>query len=186
MNKKIPGPKAKQVINVMKKHAYDSTFMYSLVISRGHDCIIEDVDGNQFLDFTSNIGACPLGYSHPDIIETLYRYSSNGTYKIAGQDFYCQEHANLAENISTILPKGFKTFFINSGAEAVENAIKLAYKKMGPLPGISCSIRQLCPRQNLVDISDRNLLVRATIRFDCCENRAFLHRSFYGSCRHIG
>ena len=139
MNKKIPGPKAKQVINVMKKHAYDSTFMYSLVISRGHDCIIEDVDGNQFLDFTSNIGACPLGYSHPDIIETLYRYSSNGTYKIAGQDFYCEEHANLAKNISTILPTGFKSFFINSGAEAVENAIKIAYRKMGPLPGISCT-----------------------------------------------
>ncbi len=138
MNKKIPGPNAKRIINVMKKHAYDSTFMYPLVISRGHDCIIEDVDGNQFLDFTSNIGACPLGYSHPEIIETLSKYSSVGTYKIAGQDFYCKEHADLAENISTILPMGFKTIFINSGAEAVENAIKLAYRRMGPLPGISC------------------------------------------------
>ncbi len=127
-----------RVINTMKKHAYDSTFMYSLVVSHGHNCTIEDIDGNKYLDFTSNIGACPLGYSHPDIIETLVQYSSNGTYKIAGQDFYCQEHADLAENISTILPSGFKTFFINSGAEAVENAIKIAYKKMGPLPGISC------------------------------------------------
>ncbi len=135
----IPGPKAMRVIDTMKKHAYDSTFMYSLVVSHGHNCTIEDVDGNKYLDFTSNIGACPLGYSHPDIIETLGKYSSNGTYKIAGQDFYCQEHANLAENISTILPDGFKTFFINSGAEAVENAIKIAYKKMGPLPGISCT-----------------------------------------------
>jgi len=135
----IPGPKAMRVINTMKKHAYDSTFVYSLVVSHGHNCIIEDIDGNKYLDFTSNIGACPLGYSHPDIIETLERYSSNGTYKIAGQDFYCQEHADLAENISTILPSGFKTFFINSGAEAVENAIKIAYKKMGPLPGISCT-----------------------------------------------
>ena len=123
----------------MKKHAYDSTFMYSLVVSHGHNCIIEDVDGNKYLDFTSNIGACPLGYSHPDIIEILAAYSSNGAYKIAGQDFYCQEHADLAENISTILPTGFKTFFINSGAEAVENAIKIAYRKKGPLPGISCT-----------------------------------------------
>lgn len=138
-NDSIPGPKAMRVINTMKKHAYDSTFMYSLVVSHGHNCIIEDIDGNKYLDFTSNIGACPLGYSHPDIIETLAQYSSNGTYKIAGQDFYCQEHADLAENISTILPSGFKTFFINSGAEAVENAIKIAYKKMGPLPGISCT-----------------------------------------------
>jgi len=136
---KIPGPKALRVIDTMKKHAYDSTFMYSLVVSHGHNCIIEDVDGNKYLDFTSNIGACPLGYSHPDIIEILGAYSSNGTYKIAGQDFYCQEHADLAENISTILPTGFKTFFINSGAEAVENAIKIAYRKNGPLPGISCT-----------------------------------------------
>ncbi len=136
---KIPGPKALRVIDTMKKHAYDSTFMYSLVVSHGHNCTIEDIDGNKYLDFTSNIGACPLGYSHPDIIDTLARYSSNGTYKIAGQDFYCQEHADLAENISTILPSGFKTFFINSGAEAVENAIKIAYRKMGPLPGISCT-----------------------------------------------
>ncbi len=136
--KTLPGPNARRIINIMKKHAYDSTFMYSLVISTGENCVIEDIDGNKFLDYTSNIGACPLGYSHPEIIDVLSEYSSNGTYKIAGQDFYCKEHAELAEKISTILPSGFKTFFINSGAEAVENAIKIAYRRSGPLPGISC------------------------------------------------
>ncbi|HXX05367.1 MAG TPA: aminotransferase class III-fold pyridoxal phosphate-dependent enzyme [Candidatus Bathyarchaeia archaeon] len=139
MNRKIPGPNAKRVIDKMKKHAYDSTFMYSLVIANGHDCVIEDLDGNQFLDFTSNIGACPLGYSHPAILEVLAEYSTNGTHKIAGQDFYSKEHADLAEKISSIIPHNFKTFFINSGAEAVENAIKIAYRRMGPLPGISCA-----------------------------------------------
>lgn len=138
MNQKLPGPNAKRVIDTMKKHAYDSTFMYSLVIANGHDCIIEDIDGNQFLDFTSNIGACPLGYSHPGILEILAEYSTNGTHKIAGQDFYSKEHADLAEKIASIIPRNFKTFFINSGAEAVENAIKIAYRRMGPLPGISC------------------------------------------------
>ena len=59
-------------------------------------------------------------------------------HKIAGQDFYCEEHAVIAQKVSSIIPKNFKTFFINSGAEAIENAIKIAYKKMGPLPGISC------------------------------------------------
>ncbi len=136
--KSLPGPNARRIINIMKNHSYNSTFMYSLVISRGENCTIEDVDGNRFLDFTSNIGACPLGYSHHDIIDVLSEYSSNGAYKIAGQDFYCKEHAELAQKISTILPHGFKTFFINSGAEAVENSIKIAYRKMGPLPGISC------------------------------------------------
>lgn len=138
MNRKIPGPNAKRIIDTIRNHSYDSTFMYPLVISNGHDCIIEDPDGNKFLDFTSNIGACPLGYSHPDILEILAEYSTNGTHKIAGQDFYSKEHADLSEKISTILPSGFKTFFCNSGTEAVENAIKIAYRRMGPLPGVSC------------------------------------------------
>ncbi len=138
MNQKLPGPNSKKVISKMKKYAYDSTFMYPLVIANGHDCIIEDLDGNRFLDFTSNIGACPIGYSHPDVLEVLAEYSTNGTHKIAGQDFYSKEHADLAETVSAILPRNFKAFFINSGAEAVENAIKIAYRNMGPLPGISC------------------------------------------------
>ncbi len=139
MNHKLPGPNSRRIITTMRKHAYDSTFMYPLVIANGHDCIIEDLDGNHFLDFTSNIGACPLGYSHPDVLEVLAEYSTNGTHKIAGQDFYSKEHAELAEKIHGIIPRNFKTFFINSGAEAVENAIKIAYRKMGPLPGISCT-----------------------------------------------
>ena len=138
MNKKLPGPNSKRIIDKMKRYAYDSTFMYPLVIANGHDCIIEDLDGNRFLDFTSNIGACPIGYSHPDIIEVLAEYSTNGTHKIAGQDFYSKEHAELAEEVSKIIPANFKSFFINSGAEAVENAIKIAYRNMGPLPGVSC------------------------------------------------
>ncbi|MGI0086401.1 MAG: aminotransferase class III-fold pyridoxal phosphate-dependent enzyme [Nitrosotalea sp.] len=138
MNHKIPGPNARRIINKMRKYAYDSTFVYPLAIANGHDCTIEDPDGNKFLDFTSNIGACPIGYSHPDIMEVLAEYSTNGTHKIAGQDFYSKEHADLAETISTVLPQNFKAFFINSGAEAVENAIKIAYRRMGPLPGISC------------------------------------------------
>jgi len=138
MNHKIPGRNSRRIINTIRKYAYDSTFMYPLVIANGHDCIIEDPDGNKFLDFTSNIGACPIGYSHPDVMEVLAEYSTNGTHKIAGQDFYSKEHADIAETISTIIPRDFKAFFINSGAEAVENAIKIAYRKMGPLPGISC------------------------------------------------
>jgi 4-aminobutyrate aminotransferase len=134
-----PGPNATRIINSMKTNTYDSTFMYPLVIKGGHDCIIEDVDGNEYLDFTSSVGACPLGYSHPDILEVLKEYSSNGAHKIAGQDFYSEEHANLAEKLVSILPQNFKVFFINSGAEAVENALKIAYRRMGPHIGIGCN-----------------------------------------------
>jgi len=140
----LPGPIASDVISSVKKNCYDSTFTYPLVIASGSGCVIKDVDGNSFLDFTSNIGACPLGYSHPDVTGVLAEMSRNGAHKIAGQDFYCREHAGLAEQFVSVLPTGFKAFFINSGAEAVENAVKVAYRKRFAegrpvLPGVSCT-----------------------------------------------
>jgi len=138
-----PGPAAKHVIDVMKRNCYDSTFTYPLVIADGAGSFLQDVDGNLFLDFTSNIGSCPLGYSHSKIMQVLAEQSKNGAHKIAGQDFYSKEHAELSERVSSIIPQGFKMFFINSGAEAVENAIKIAYRKMSTatpstLHGMSC------------------------------------------------
>jgi len=137
---KIRDSSAPRIVKEFKKIAYDSTFTYPLVIKTGRGCVIEDIDGIEFLDFTSNIGSCPLGYSHPEILEVIKDYSSkeNGVHKIAGQDFYCEEHYDIARKLLSISKKNSKVFFINSGAEAVENAIKIAYKKMGPLPGISC------------------------------------------------
>ncbi|MEM3159910.1 MAG: aminotransferase class III-fold pyridoxal phosphate-dependent enzyme [Nitrososphaera sp.] len=139
----LPGPKAAEIISAVKKNCYDSTFTYPLVIDGGLGCVIRDSDGNQFLDFTSNIGACPLGYGHHDVMHTLAGMAQNGAHKIAGQDFYCREHAELSEKFLSILPAGFRSFFINSGAEAVENAIKIAYRKrmsqgLPILPGVSC------------------------------------------------
>jgi 4-aminobutyrate aminotransferase len=138
-----PGPAAKRIIDVVKRNCCDSTFTYPLVIADGSSSFLQDVDGNSFLDFTSNIGSCPLGYSHPEIMEVLAEQSKSGAHKIAGQDFYCKEHAELSERVASIIPQGFKMFFINSGAEAVENAIKIAYRKMSAttpstLPGMSC------------------------------------------------
>ena len=134
----IPGKMATSIIDSIANTSYYSTYTYPLVIKTGDGCWIEDVDGNKFLDFTSNIGSCPLGYSHPAILNILKKYSSNGAHKIAGQDFYCEEHAQIALKLLSICPPNSKVFLINSGAEAVENAIKLAYKKMGALPGVSC------------------------------------------------
>ncbi|HJS68328.1 MAG TPA: aminotransferase class III-fold pyridoxal phosphate-dependent enzyme, partial [Nitrososphaera sp.] len=108
-----PGPAARRVIEIVKKNCYNSTFTYPLVIADGSGSFLYDVDGNSFLDFTSNIGSCPLGYSHPEIMEILVEQSKNGAHKIAGQDFYCKEHAELSEQASSIIPQGFKSFFIN-------------------------------------------------------------------------
>jgi 4-aminobutyrate aminotransferase len=137
----IPGPRARKLIDEFKNITYDSTFTYPLVIKTGRGCVIEDIDGIEFLDFTSNIGSCPLGYSHPEILEVIEEYCSSekGVHKIAGQDFYCEEHFDIASKLLSISKKNSKVFLINSGAEAVENAIKIAYKKMGPLIGIACN-----------------------------------------------
>ena len=137
----IPGPKSRKLVDEFKNITYDSTFTYPLVFKTGRGCVIEDIDGIEFLDFTSNIGSCPLGYSYPDILDVIKEYCSSerGVHKIAGQDFYCEEHFDIASKLLSISKKNSKVFFINSGAEAVENAIKIAYKKMGPLIGISCN-----------------------------------------------
>ena len=137
----IPGPKSRKLVDKFKNITYDSTFTYPLVFKTGRGCVIEDIDGIEFLDFTSNIGSCPLGYSYPDILDVIKEYCSSerGVHKIAGQDFYCEEHFDIASKLLSISKKNSKVFFINSGAEAVENAIKIAYKKMGPLIGISCN-----------------------------------------------
>jgi 4-aminobutyrate aminotransferase len=130
--------KSVSLVKKMKKLTYTSTFVYPLVIKDGQGCYIEDIDGQHYLDFTSNISSCPLGYAHPGFKETKKKFLDNGIHKIAGQDFYCEEHLILAEKLLAIAKPNSKVFFINSGAEAVENAIKIAYRKNGPLPGISC------------------------------------------------
>lgn len=132
------GKKSLSIVKKIHKLAYNSTFVYPLVIKSGQGCYLEDIDGKQYLDFTSNIASCPLGYNHPELNESIKRYGNIGVHKIAGQDFYCEEHWQLAEKLLSISDSDSKVFFVNSGAEAVENAIKLAYRLNGPLPGISC------------------------------------------------
>jgi 4-aminobutyrate aminotransferase len=130
--------KSLSIINKLNKLSYNSTFVYPLVIRGGQGCYLEDIDGERYLDFTSNIASCPLGYNHSELNEIIKRYVGIGAHKIAGQDFYCEEHSQLAEKLLSISNSNSKVFIINSGAEAVENAIKLAYRRNGPLPGISC------------------------------------------------
>lgn len=136
---KPPGPKARMVVRKTKKFCIDTTFAYPLVVKTGSGCYIEDVDGNRYLDFNSNVCSCAVGYGHPEIMKVLKEYSKIGAHKIAGQDFFSEEQVELAQKLVKITPKSLsKVFLINTGAEAVENAIKFAYRKLGPLTGVSC------------------------------------------------
>jgi 4-aminobutyrate aminotransferase len=75
---RINNSKTLQIIKKFKRLTYCSTYTYPLVIKGGHECFINDIDGNEFLDFTSNIGSCPLGYSHPANFGKKY------------ENFFCQ------------------------------------------------------------------------------------------------
>ena len=127
---KLPGPKSSVIINKIKKLniAYSNPYPY-VHSKKGEGCYFQDVDGNVFLDFASQICSNPLGYNNPEINSVIKKYKQN-PIKYGGQDFNVKEHLDLLEELITITPQGLnRAFLVNSGAEAVENCIKLAMRK---------------------------------------------------------
>jgi len=68
---KMQHKRSELIISRIKKLSYDSTFLYPLVIKGRKECFLEDIDGKKYLDFASNIASCPLGYSHPELMNIL-------------------------------------------------------------------------------------------------------------------
>ncbi|MGB7055271.1 MAG: acetyl ornithine aminotransferase family protein [bacterium] len=125
---RLPGPKAKSILN--KDHKYVSpsyTRGYPAVIESGKRVWVTDVDGNVFLDFSAGIGVVSTGHCHPQVVKAIKEQASTLLH-MSGTDFYYPNQANLAEKLAEIVPgaKNKKVFFCNSGAEAVECAMKLA------------------------------------------------------------
>ena len=124
----LPGPKGQEVI------AYDKKFMspsltrdYPLVAERAFGAIVEDPDGNHFLDFAAGIAVCSTGHCHPNVVAAIQKQAAELIH-IAGTDFYHRHMPMLAERLVATMPSShkWKVFFGNSGAEAVEGAMKLA------------------------------------------------------------
>ncbi len=126
-----PGPNAKKVKEAIDKYSTQFCGTYPLVMTPsglGKGAYVVDIDGNTFLDWNSMIATVPLGYNHPAMIEVAMKYSKRAPLKIAGDDFYTLERIRLQEKLAEITPKQItRSFLVNSGAEAVENAIKIAY-----------------------------------------------------------
>ncbi len=126
----LPGPKSERIINKIKKLniAYSDPYPY-VHSKKGKGCYFQDIDGNIFLDFASQIASNPLGYNNRELSRIVKNYKKHPV-KFAGQDFNVKEHADLLEELMTIVPKNLnQAFLVNSGAEAVENCIKLAMRK---------------------------------------------------------
>ena len=124
----LPGPKAKQVIEYDAKYISPSlSRMYPLAVERASGAIVEDPDGNTFLDFCAGIAVCSTGHCHPKVVAAIQKQAAELIH-IAGTDFYHRHMPQLAERLVATMPKShhWKVFFGNSGTEAVEGAIKLA------------------------------------------------------------
>ncbi|MBC8167511.1 MAG: acetyl ornithine aminotransferase family protein, partial [Bryobacteraceae bacterium] len=124
----LPGPRARAVIArdvAVLSPSY--TRGYPLVVARGEGAIIEDVDGNRFLDLNAGIAVAAAGHSHPRVVEAI-REQAGKFLHMSGTDFYYENMVELAEKLASLTPGGVprRVYFGNSGTEAVEAAMKMA------------------------------------------------------------
>jgi 4-aminobutyrate aminotransferase len=124
----LPGPRAKALIERDGKVVSPSyTRSYPFVMARGSGATVEDVDGNVFLDCAAGIAVNSTGHSHPQVVAAIVDQAQQFLH-MSGTDFYYEPQIRLGEEMDAVAPfSGPKrSFFSNSGTEAVEAAIKLA------------------------------------------------------------
>ncbi|MGQ0764294.1 MAG: acetyl ornithine aminotransferase family protein [Gemmatimonadota bacterium] len=123
-----PGPRARAVVDRDREwtsHCYIKE--YPLVIARGEGVMVEDIDGNRYLDFMAGIAVASTGYGHPKVVAAVQEAAARFLH-ICGSDFYYEGMAALCEKLAKIAPGPTRkrVFLTNSGTEATEGAIKLA------------------------------------------------------------
>jgi 4-aminobutyrate aminotransferase len=124
----LPGPRAQALIERDQRVVSPSyTRCYPLVCASGEGAIIEDVDGNRFLDFNAGIAVVATGHCHPRVVEAIQQQAARLIH-MSGTDFYYEEMIALAEKLAEIAPGSVprRVSFGNSGAEAIEGSLKLA------------------------------------------------------------
>jgi 4-aminobutyrate aminotransferase len=124
----LPGPRAQAII-ARDAQVVSSSYTrdYPLVIARGEGALVEDVDGNVFLDCTAGIAVTSTGHAHPEVVAAVAEQARRFLH-MSGTDFYYELQVDLGEALSAIapMPGPHRTFFGNSGTEANEAALKLA------------------------------------------------------------
>ncbi len=124
----LPGPNASAIIQrdgAITSPSY--TRCYPLVADRGEGAIIQDVDGNRFLDFTAGIAVVATGHCHPRVVQAIQQQAAKLIH-MSGTDFYYPNLVDLAEKLAMLAPGDMprRVYFGNSGTEAIEAALKLA------------------------------------------------------------
>jgi 4-aminobutyrate aminotransferase len=138
----LPGPRGRQMIERAKQHLSPSLIhVYPLMVARAAGCMVEDVDGNVFLDCQAGVAAAATGHCHPQVAAAMAVQAENLIH-ICGTDFFYPTYGELCERLDqhgrrlqraagVEAPGGWQTFLTNSGTEAVEAAIKLARHHTG-------------------------------------------------------
>lgn len=124
----LPGPRARALLERDERYMSPSyTRVYPLVVQSGSGAVIEDVDGNLFLDFTAGIAVCSTGHCHPEVVAAIQDQAAKLIH-MSGTDFYYQPQIDLAQRLAELAPgkSPKRVFYTNSGAEALEAALKLA------------------------------------------------------------
>lgn len=123
-----PGPKAKMIVENDERFLMQSFVRwYPLVLEEAKDCILIDVDGNKYIDLNAGIAVISVGHGHPKVVEAIKKQAEKYLH-YSLTDFYYDPAVTLAKKFVEITPGNFpkKVFFCNSGAEAVEGALKVA------------------------------------------------------------
>src|SRR4029450_2189069 len=117
----LPGPEARVVLDRDRRITSRSLpRAYPLVPSRGTGAVLEDVDGNLFLDFNAGIAVCSTGHAHPRVVEAVRR-QAGALLHYSASDFYLPIYSEMAEALAATapMPGPVRVFLTNSGTEAV-------------------------------------------------------------------
>ena len=125
----LPGPKSREIIEADAQYVTPSYPRpdYKLVADHANGVWITDPDGNVFLDCNAGVAVCSTGYCHPEIVKAVTE-QVNSLIHLCGTDFFYRHMPELGKKLNEIVPIDgpTKTHFANSGAEAIETALKLA------------------------------------------------------------
>ena len=124
---KLPGPKGAVVVRRTAKYISPSfARFYPLVVGSAHGCLVKDVDGNQFIDFASGIAVLSTGSTHPKVVQAIKSQAEKFVH-FSYTDFYYDNLVELSDELLKLIPGDFQkmVYYGNSGAEAIEAAMKL-------------------------------------------------------------
>lgn len=128
----IPGPKSLELLKLYKQYvAPGVSHSTDLFAAEAQGALIKDVDGNVFLDFATGIGVATVGHCPPEVVDAISAQAGRYIHTSSNIVIY-EEYARVCEKLSKLAPvPDAKCMLVNSGAEAVENAVKIARKFTG-------------------------------------------------------